>query len=190
MDSSVSCCAPCSWRPADKLVLMATGHKATLTASPGCLSLRGSSAFPRFYGLKLSGEGGKAVMGSFFSLIQWPHRAFRKYQHLETLRRKTEEREPAPDKLLGLKSVIANDNSIRKSLFFSSCLTVCFLLTFPLSRPCISCLLWPLIITNPSEGFGGSGSCRVRWAGLGCKELVPGLLLVQVHLGCVDPAFI
>lgn len=129
-------------------------------------------------------------MGSFFSLIQWPHCAFCKYQHFETLRRKTEERESAPDKLPGLKSFIANDNSIRKSLFFSSCLTLlCFLLTFRLSRPCISCLLLLLIITNPSEGFGGSGSCRVLWAGLGCKELVPGLLLVQVHLGCVDPAF-
>lgn len=59
LDSSVSRCALCSWGPADKLVLMAMGHKAMLTASPGCLSLRGSSAFPRFYDLKLSGEGGK-----------------------------------------------------------------------------------------------------------------------------------
>lgn len=108
-DFSVSCCALRSWRAADKLVLMAMGYKAILTAAPGRLSQRESSAFPKFYGLKLSGERGRAVMGSFFSLIQWPRCTFRKYQQLGTLRRRTEEPQI---NCQGLKSFIANDNSI------------------------------------------------------------------------------
>lgn len=37
---------------------MVVGYKTILTASPGCLSQRGSCAFPKFYDLKLSRKRG------------------------------------------------------------------------------------------------------------------------------------
>lgn len=57
----VSRCALHSWHPADKLVLMAMGYKAVLTVFPGCLSQRESSAFPKFYDLKVSGTKGRKL---------------------------------------------------------------------------------------------------------------------------------
>ena len=52
---------------------MAMGYKAILTAFPGCLSQRESSAFPKFYDLKLSGtEGGEGGGRDGFILLPYP----------------------------------------------------------------------------------------------------------------------